>query len=93
MNEAGIDQAIVMTPRDAPLPEGQDPLEYVAEACWRYPRLIGYALMNPHYGEHAVCELERGFRDLGMKGLKLHPVSYVMHPASRESVAFIQTAA
>lgn len=93
MDEAGIDQAIVMTYRDAPLSTGDDPLDYVAEACRRYPRLMGYARMNPHYGEHAVRELARGFRDLGMKGLKLHPVSYVMHPASVETLALIRSAA
>ena len=93
MDEAGIEQAIVMTYRDAPIPGGDDPLEYIAEACRRYPRLIGYARMNPHHGEHAVSELERAFRDLGMKGLKLHPVSYVMHPASPETIALIKTAA
>lgn len=93
MDEAGIDQAVVMTYRDAPLPGSADPLEYVADACQRYPRLIGYARMNPHYGDQAVRELERGFRDLGMKGLKLHPVSYVMHPASEETLALIRTAA
>jgi hypothetical protein len=93
MDEAGIEQAIVMTYRDAPQPGGDDPLEYVAEACRRYPRLIGYARMNPHHGEHAVAELNRAFRDLGMKGLKLHPVSYVMHPASPETIALIKKAA
>jgi predicted TIM-barrel fold metal-dependent hydrolase len=93
MDEAGIEQAVVMTYRDAPLPGGDDPLEYIADAYRRYPRLIGYARMNPHYGEQAVSELERAFRDLGMKGLKLHPVSYVMHPASPETIALIRTAA
>jgi predicted TIM-barrel fold metal-dependent hydrolase len=93
MDEAGIDKAVVMTYRDAPLPTGDDPLAYVAAACRRYPRLIGYARMNPHFGVQAVRELERGFRDLGMKGLKLHPVSYVMHPASPETLALVRTAA
>lgn len=93
MDEAGIDQAVVMTYRDAPLPGDANPLDYVADACRRYPRLIGYARMNPRYGEQAVQELERGFRDLGMKGLKLHPVSYVMHPTSPETLALIRVAA
>lgn len=93
MDEAGIDQAVVMTYRDAPLPGDANPLDYVADACRRYPRLIGYARMNPRYGERAVQELERGFRDLGMKGLKLHPVSYVMHPTSPETLALIRVAA
>lgn len=93
MDEAGIDQAIIMTYRDAPIEGGDDPLDYIANACQRYPRLIGYARMNPRYGDRAVSELERGFRDLGMKGLKLHPVSYVMHPTSPETLALIRKAA
>ncbi|HUY99535.1 MAG TPA: amidohydrolase family protein [Thermomicrobiaceae bacterium] len=93
MDEAGIEQAVVMTYRDAPLPGGSDPLAYVADACRRYPRLIGYARMNPRHGEQAVRELERAFRDLGMKGLKLHPVSYIMHPSSPETLELLRTAA
>lgn len=93
MDEAGIEQAVVMTYRDAPLPNASDPLEYVADACRRYPRLIGYARMNPRYGDLAVTELERAFRDLGMKGLKLHPVSYIMAPGAPETVALIRKAA
>lgn len=93
MDEAGIEQAVVMTYRDAPMADGSDPLQYIADACRRYPRLIGYARMNPHYGEAAVRALEHGFRDLGMKGLKLHPVSYVMPPTSPETIALIHKAA
>ena len=93
MDEANIDKAVVMTYRDAPLPTGGDPLEYVADACRKYPRLVGYARMNPRAGDHAVHELERAFADLGMKGLKLHPVSYVMHPASPETISLIKKAA
>ena len=93
MDEANIDKAIVMTYRDAPLPTGSDPLEYVADACRKYPRLIGYARMNPRMGDRAVRELDRAFAELGMKGLKLHPVSYVMHPSSPETIALIKKAA
>lgn len=92
MDEAEIDQAVIMTYRDAPLPDGPDPLEYIAEACRRYPRLIGYARMNPRFGDQAVDELDRAFRELGMKGLKLHPVSYVMHPATDATISLIRKA-
>lgn len=93
MDEADIAKAVVMTYRDAPQASGHDPLEYVAEACRKYPRLIGYARMNPRAGEQAVHELQRAFEHLGMMGLKLHPVSYVMHPASPETIALIKKAA
>ena len=93
LDEAGIDKAVVMTYRDAPGPE-ERVLEYVAEAVQRYPdRLIGYARMNPRYGDEAVALFDRAVRDYKMRGLKLHPVGYVMHPASEPTLALIRHAA
>ena len=93
LDEAEIDRAIVMTYRDAPGPE-ERVLEYVAEAVQRFPdRLIGYARMNPRYGDEAVALFDRAIREYGMRGLKLHPVSYVMHPASEPTLALIRHAA
>jgi len=93
LDEAEIDRAIVMTYRDAPGPE-ERVLEYVAEAVQRFPdRLIGYARMNPRYGDQAVDLFDRAIRDYKMRGLKLHPVGYVMHPASEPTLALIRHAA
>lgn len=93
LDEAQIEQAIVMTYRDAPGPE-ERVIEYIAEAIQRYPgRLIGYARLNPKYGDEAVALLDKSIRDYGFKGLKLHPVSYVMHPASVPTVELIRHAA
>ena len=93
MDEAGIDQAVIMTYRNAPMPGADDPLEYIAEVCHKHPRLIGFARMNPRFGERATSELERAFRELGMKGLKLHPVGYVLPPTHPDVLALIHTAA
>ncbi|MGI8475401.1 MAG: amidohydrolase family protein, partial [Thermomicrobiales bacterium] len=69
-------------------------IEYIAEAIQRYPgRLIGYARMNPRYGDEAVRLFDRAIREYGFKGLKLHPVSYVMHPASGATLDLIRHAA
>jgi hypothetical protein len=93
LDEAEIERAVVMTYRDAPGPE-ERVIEYIAEAVQRYPdRLIGYARMNPRYGEEAVELFDRAIRDYKMRGLKLHPVSYVMHPASEPTLALIHRAA
>jgi uncharacterized protein len=93
LDEAEIDQAIVMTYRDAPGPEERI-IEYIAEAIQRYPgRLIGYARMNPRYGEEAVRLLDKSIKEYGFKGLKLHPVCYVMHPASDATLNLIRHAA
>jgi uncharacterized protein len=93
LDEAEIEQAIVMTYRDAPGPE-ERVIEYIAEAIQRYPgRLIGYARMNPRYGDEALKLFDKAIRDYGFKGLKLHPVSYVMHPASDATLDLIRHAA
>jgi len=93
IDEAEIEQAIVMTYRDAPGPE-ERVIEYIAEAIQRYPgRLIGYARMNPRYGDEAVRLFDRAITEYKFKGLKLHPVSYVMHPTSPATLDLIRHAA
>lgn len=93
MDEAQIDKAVAMTYRDAPGPE-ERVIEYLAEAVQRYPdRLIAYARMNPRYGDEAVELFDRAVREYGMRGLKLHPVTFVMHPASEPTLALIRHAA
>lgn len=93
LDEAQISRAVIMTYRDAPGPE-ERVLEYVAEAVQKYPdRLIAYARMNPRFGDEAVELFDRAIRDYKMKGLKLHPVGYVMHPTSEQTLNLIRHAA
>jgi predicted TIM-barrel fold metal-dependent hydrolase len=93
LDEAQISRAVIMTYRDAPGPE-ERVLEYVAEAVQKYPdRLIAYARMNPRFGDEAVELFDRAIRDYKMKGLKLHPVGYVMHPTSDQTLNLIRHAA
>lgn len=48
--------------------------EYNAEAMQRYPdRLIGFCTVNPWHRDEALEEFERAVRQLGLRGLKLHP--------------------
>lgn len=50
----------------------------VIQATRDYPdRFVGYAVINPHYVDYAEAELERCFQAPGMKGIKIHPASYV----------------
>ena len=93
MDEAGIDKAIIMTITDMPA-LNENALELIAEACARYPgRLVGFARMHPFYGDRALDLLERAFRDYAFKGLKLHPVSSIAHPAGDETLRLIRKAA
>jgi predicted TIM-barrel fold metal-dependent hydrolase len=92
MDEAGVDQSIIMTYGDAPDVEGS--LEYIAEAVRKYPdRLIGYARMNPRGGEKTHRLFEKAMEEYGFKGLKLHPVGTLCHPGDRQTIDFIHLAA
>jgi predicted TIM-barrel fold metal-dependent hydrolase len=55
--------------------------DYTAEIVSRYPdRFIGFASVDPHKGKAAVIEMERSVRELGLRGLKLHPISQAFFP-------------
>jgi uncharacterized protein len=92
MDEAGIDKGVIMTITDAPvLNEGA--LELIAEACAAFPdRLVGFARIHPFHAD-ALQLLERAFTHYGFKGLKLHPVSTLAHPAGEETLKLIRRAA
>lgn len=46
---------------------------FVYKAVKKYPdRFIGYAVLNPHYPEELEEELEKCFKDYGMKAIKFH---------------------
>jgi predicted TIM-barrel fold metal-dependent hydrolase len=92
LDEAGIERGIVMTIVDAP-EVNPDALDLIADACARYPgRLDAFARIHPWYGERSVALLERAF-ELGFKGLKLHPVSTIAHPAAEDTLRLIRAAA
>ncbi len=58
-----------------------DSNDYVAEiAAWHPEQFIGFASVDPHKGEWAVKELERSVKELGLKGLKLHPIHQAFFP-------------
>jgi uncharacterized protein len=92
MDDAGIDQAIVMTYTEMPAVNPRA-LDYLAEQIARYPnRLIGYVRVHPWYPE-ALDLVDRAFGEYGMKGVKLHPVGNLSHPASDVSLRVIRRAA
>jgi predicted TIM-barrel fold metal-dependent hydrolase len=93
MDEAGIERGVVMTIVDAPEVNPRA-LELVAEALERYPgRLEAFARIHPWYGDDAVSLLERAIGEYGFKGLKLHPVTTIAHPALEDSLRLIRAAA
>jgi uncharacterized protein len=55
--------------------------DLVASYVKHYPdRMIGFASVDPHKGRSAVSELERSIKDLGLRGLKLHPIAQAFYP-------------
>ncbi len=61
--------------------EPPDTNDYVAEIVRDYPgQFIGFATVDPHKGKAAVMELERAVTELGLRGLKLHPIHQAFMP-------------
>jgi predicted TIM-barrel fold metal-dependent hydrolase len=55
--------------------------DYVAEVQQRFPDvLIGWASVDPWQGRAAINELERAVTELGLRGLKLHPITQAFFP-------------
>ena len=93
LDEAGIEKGVVMTIVDAPEVNPRA-LELIADACAAYPgRLEAFARIHPWYGDRAVALLEHAIADLGFKGLKLHPVTTIAHPAGEDTLRLIRAAA
>ncbi len=70
-----------------------DPNDYVAEVVKRYPdRFFGFATVDPRKGKAAVEELERAVTDLGLIGLKLHPIHMAFFPDDPEFEPLFDTA-
>jgi len=50
--------------------------DYVAEVVQKYAdQFIGFASVDPWKGQFAIQELERSVKELGLRGLKLHPTT------------------
>jgi len=61
--------------------EAPDSNDYVAEIVGSHPeQFIGFATVDPWKGEAAAEELERAVKDLGLRGLKLHPIHQAFFP-------------
>jgi len=92
MDAAGVDRAVVMTYTDAPA-VNPTALEYLAEQISHYPdRLIGYVRVHPWYPE-APDLVDRALGEYGMRGVKLHPVGNLSHPAAEVTLRVIRRAA
>ncbi len=72
MDQSGIEQAIVCPVEEQITVYNREGNDYLLSAVRRYPdRLIGFAAVNPWYGDRAVEELRRAIGE-GLRGLKLN---------------------
>jgi len=78
LNEAGIDQAVLMPPVTYK-PDNYWMIEQIKDNS----RFIPCALLNPHFDDESVKELELGVREWNIRGLKLMPTKHGFHAASK----------
>ncbi|MDQ3810250.1 MAG: amidohydrolase family protein [Chloroflexota bacterium] len=70
------------------------PNDELAAACRQHPDVfVAFAGIDPWKGELAVRELERSVRELGLRGMKLHPGRQAFYPNDRRFAALFDTAA
>ncbi len=84
MDEAGVELAALLA-FDCETTHGwKVPNEMVADLVAQRPdRFVGFASVDPNKHQLAVEELEHAVRDLGMRGLKLHPPTQHFYPNDR----------
>lgn len=75
MDRAGIDVTVVTSYGDSPGPNPS--LDRLRGYVNEHPdRFVGFPRLDPRYGAEAAELFERAVTEDGMRGLKLHPVSY-----------------
>jgi hypothetical protein len=92
MDEAGVAMAAISGYLNAPGPN-PDSLRNIARAVEKYPdRLIGYARLDPWYGEECIRTLEHAVFELGLRGVKLLPPHYTLYPFGELTVNLVRRA-
>jgi predicted TIM-barrel fold metal-dependent hydrolase len=90
------DVMAVLLAWDAESASGIPPVtnDAVADCVARHPEtFLGFASVDPWKGKAAVLELRRAIRELGLKGLKLHPSAQGFAPNDRRHYPLYETAA
>jgi uncharacterized protein len=92
---AALDTLAVLLGADAETTTGVPayPNDELAAYCRKYPeRFIGFAGIDPWKGMQAVSELERCVKELGLKGVKLHPGRQQFYPNDTRFYPLFETA-
>jgi len=75
LRKRGVEKAVAMTLRGLmPNCDVAEENNILKELADQEPEMyVPFCTVNPHQGEEAVSELRRAVKELGMRGLKLHP--------------------
>lgn len=91
LDECQIEKCVVFAPFKEFLENWDyNPNQWLAKKIKSYPRLIGYGSINP-LSLHALHELQR-VKDLGFKGVKLHPAVQNFNVLCKKAMKFYQKA-
>ncbi|NOZ59687.1 MAG: amidohydrolase family protein [Euryarchaeota archaeon] len=95
MDRAGVEKAVVFPFNEAePGISFASANNFIAKAQRENrERIIGFARLDPHYREAAILEAKRALRELGLRGIKLHPAAQKFYPDHPFVVRILQTAA
>jgi predicted TIM-barrel fold metal-dependent hydrolase len=91
-----LDILAVLLGADAETATGVPPYpnDELAAACRAHPDVfIGFSGIDPWKGAPAVRELERSVRELGLRGVKLHPGRQAFYPHDRRFFPLYEAAA
>ncbi len=92
MDECGIAYSIASAYMNLPGPD-MTALDRLCASIEPYSdRLFPFVRMDPWYGQAAVDFLTEGARRYNLKGLKLHPTTYALHPYSQLTVNLVRRA-
>ncbi len=94
MDEDGIDAAVAMGIGWSDYDTAREANDYIIEAIRRWQgRIVGFAGINPAWGERAVWEAER-CADAGLRGIgELHPDTQGFNLADRDAMAGLMAVA
>jgi predicted TIM-barrel fold metal-dependent hydrolase len=92
MDQAGVAKAAISGYRNTP-GRSADAHAYIVQAVQQYPdRLVGYARIDPWYGDASIKAFEHAILELGLRGLKLHPATYMLYPFDELTVRLVRRA-
>jgi predicted TIM-barrel fold metal-dependent hydrolase len=92
MDAAGVSMAAISGYRNTP-GRTTDAHSAIAQAVAQHPdRLIGYARINPWYGDASIQAFEHAIIHMGLRGLKLHPATYMLYPFDALTVRLVRRA-